>query len=163
MPQGVAVPFDGPLYKAMLKSYRGARGALSVGAQGIGGKMSRSWPRATKRFKRCVRGGAPYEAVFKLEGKGFKAFSAHVGFPNAWNILVGMWCRRGSETDRLNFEIHVDGKPRAQSGLMAPGDDFRLLVVDGLEGAKELRLVVRPLKLPSYPLNVFWFDPAFHK
>jgi len=45
---------------------------------------------------------------------------------------------------------------------MGPTDDFRLLVADGLAGAKELRLVVRPLELPSYPPNVFWFDASFH-
>ena len=64
---------------------------------------------------------------------------------------------------RLSFEVYVDRKIRTHSGLMAPTDDFRLLVADDLDGAKELRLVVRPLTLPSYPLNVFWWDPAFYK
>ncbi len=163
LPPVRAVPVTGEVYAALLKRYGGARGAISVGAQPIGDDMKRKyWPRA-RPFARCVRGGAPYEAVFNLEGKGFQAFSAYVGFPDTWNILVGMWGLPGAATDRLNYEIYVDGKLRAQSGLMAPTDDFRLLAVDALAGAKEMRLVVRPLKLPSYPLNVFWFDPAFHK
>ena len=161
-PKGQAVPVTGELYAKLLKRYGGARGAIRTGALPVDRKaMHRYWPKAIQ-FDRYLAGGAPYEAVFKLEGSGFHAFSARVGFPRCWNMLVGMWCLPGAATDRLNFEIYVDGKLRTQSGLMAPTDPFRLMVVDGLAGAREMRLVVRPLKLPSYPLNVFWFNPAFH-
>jgi len=163
MPAGKPVPVTAELYKEMLKRYGGAHGAISRGAGEIDEKQKRKhYPRA-KRFSRWIRGGAPYEAVFDLADRDFKAFSVHVGFPDIWNIMVGMWGQPGAPTDRLNYEIYVDGRLRAQSGLMGPKDDFRLLAVDGLAGARELRLVARPLKLPSYPLNVFWFDASFHQ
>ena len=163
LPKGEAIPVTGELYGKLLKRYNGVKGAVSTGAQSMDERRRRRyWPKA-KHFQRFLSGGAPYEAIFSLKDKGFTAFSAHVGFPDRWNMLVGMWSLPGAATDRLNFEIYVDGKLRTQSGLMKPTDPFRLLVVDGLAAAREMRLVVRPLKLPSYPLNVFWFDPAFHK
>jgi len=162
IPRGRPVPVTGEVYKDTLKRYNGVRGAVSTGAQMMDARSRRYWPKA-KAFKRLLRGGAPYEAVFDLKGKGYTAFSAHVGFPDIWNMLVGMWGLPGDPTDRLSFEIYVDGKLRTQSGLMKPTDPFRLLVVDGLAKASEMRLVVRPVTLPSYPLNVFWFDPTFWK
>jgi len=163
LPKGKAVPITGEVWKATIKRYNGVKGAVRTGALTIDERLrTKYWPKA-KAFKRMLCGGAPYEAVFNLKGKGYTAFCAQVGFPDVWNMLVGMWALRGDPTDRLNFEIYIDGKLRTQSGLMKPTDPFRLLVVDGLGGASEMRLVVRPLTLPSYPLNVFWFDPAFYK
>jgi len=163
-PKGEPVPLDAARYKELLKQYNGAKGAVSVGPAelGAGGELAKFIPKA-KRFQRCVRGVAPYEATFNLQDEGFAAFSASVGFPDRWTGIVGLNFDPGGETDRVNYEIYVDGQLRAQSGFMGPKDDFRLLVVENLAGAKELRLVARPPQLPGYALHVFWFDPAFHK
>ncbi len=110
-----------------------------------------------------MRGCAPYEAVFDIEGKGFSGFLAEVGFPARWTGVVGLSLSAGPEGDRLNYEIHVDGELRAQSGFMGPADDFRLLAVEGLAGARELRLVARPLALPGNCTHVHFFDPTFYR
>jgi len=163
LPPGPAIPLDAALYKALLKQYRGVKGAVITGPAELNDpRLARYIPKA-KAFRRCLRGGTPYEAVFDIASRGFAAFSTHVGFPDRWTGIVGLNFGVGPETDRLNYEIYVDGVLRAQSGFMGPKDPFRLMVVDGLAGAKQLKLVARPLRLPGHALHAFWFDPAFHK
>jgi hypothetical protein len=162
VPQGEAVKLDSSLYKALIKKYNGAHGAVFNGPGQIEGKLRRYW-KNTKEFDWYIRGGAPYEAIFNIEGKGYSSFSAHVGFPSCWNMMVGMHCVPGSATDRLNYEIYVDGKIKAQSGIMGPKDGFRLLAVSNLKNAKQLRFVVRTMKLPPYTLAVVFFNPTFYK
>ena len=43
----------------------------------------------------------------------------------------------------------MDGTVRAQSGLMSAADECRLLAVDGLTDAKEIKLVTRLDRLVS--------------
>ena len=161
-PAGQAVPLDAALYKALIKTYRGSSGA-QVGAVDIADRDKKRLLRPGQTSTRCLRGGGPYEAVFHLDGKGFAAFSAEVGFPKSWMGVVGLSFYPGPADTRLNYEVYVDGALRTQSGMMGPKDDLRLLVVRGLRGAKELRLVGRTLNLPGDCLHVFWFDPQFYK
>lgn len=79
----------------------------------------------------------PYDLRFGIGGKGFSAFSTKV------RVAETMSKNRAYANLPAYFEVHVDGKLRAQSGPMKAADDPRLLVVKDLEKAKELRLFVR--------------------
>ena len=150
-------------YKDLLKAYNGTtQGQWRDGQKVAEGKWLRLNPRL-KGFKTYIGGAAPYEAIFNIEGKGFTDFSVQVGFLNLFNSCVGMWSCPGPSTERVNYEIWVDGKIRTQSAFMGPKDDFRLLVVNDLKNAKELRLVARSPGLPTYPLNLVWCDPTLWK
>ncbi|HUT35177.1 MAG TPA: glycoside hydrolase domain-containing protein [Planctomycetota bacterium] len=104
-----------------------------------------------------------HETVYNIEGKGFAAFSAEVG----WNRMVTKSdAGLGHTTVRMNFEIHVDGKVVAQSGLMSATDPARLLVVGGMAGAKELKLVSRTHYNADEPLGLAycnWANPTLYK
>jgi len=101
--------------------------------------------------------------VYDVAGAGFEAFSARVWIPSAYRKPS----RTGTHRVRVNFEIHVDGRPAAQSGLMTPADEARLLVVGGLAGAKEVRLVTRfdrpDAKNLGRAVYVQWQQPRFYK
>ena len=60
----------------------------------------------------------------------------------------------------------MDGTLRAQSGLMTARDAARLLVVDGLANAKELKLLVRwDRPEPKYlggTIGTVWLEPKFY-
>ena len=109
-----------------------------------------------------ITGGTPQVTVYDIAGAGFTAFSAAV--------RVGAGRRHVRESPngkKVNFEVWVDGKLRAQSGLMTAADAPRLLVADRLAGAKQLRLIVRwdrpePEHLGS-TVGVSWLAPRFHK
>jgi hypothetical protein len=77
--------------------------------------------------------------VYNVDGAGFAAFSAKVLVPASYAKVLPEQLHRV----RVNFEVHVDGRLRAQSGLMGPDDAPRLLLAEGLTGAKELKLVTR--------------------
>ena len=110
-----------------------------------------------------LSGGMAQETVYKLEGGGFAAFSA--------TVRVNRRHRKPSLTGehkaRVNFEIHVDGKLVAQSGLMTPHDPARLLVVTGLKHAKRLRLFVRfdrpEASNHGRRVIIHWAEPRFYK
>jgi hypothetical protein len=160
-PEGEAVPVSQALLASLVKSDRSAGSArvsvLDARAKKLCGGFKK------RGFKRSMRGAAPFETVLNIEGKGYSAFAAEVGFPGHWVGVPGLRIGRGSDADRLNFEVYVDGTLRTQSGMMGPEDAFRLLVADGLKGAKQLRLVVRPSQLPADYTHVHWLDPAFYK
>jgi len=108
----------------------------------------------------------PYhETVYKVQGSGFKAFSAEVGV----NAIVAKQAA-GHEDLRVCFEVHVDGRLVAHSGLMKSTDGPRLLLVEGLDKARELKLVTRLHGMlygdRSY-LGEFahcnWADPTLYK
>ena len=147
-------------YKDLLKAYNGVMQGYRQGK--VEGKFLQVNPRI-KGFSTYIGGAAPYEAIFNIEGKGFTDFSVQVGFLDLFDVCIGMWGRPGPSTERVNYEIWVDGTLRTQSAFMGPKDDFRLLVVSGLENAKELRLVARSPGLPTYPLNLVWCDPTLWK
>ena len=115
------------------------------------------------RFSRTLRGAAPYETVFRIDGRPFRAFSAYVGFPPVSAGVVGLSGGPAPGDTRINFEVYVDGRLRAQSGFIGPEDGFRLVVADGLAGASELRLVARPAALPGECTHVHWLDATFHR
>ena len=104
-----------------------------------------------------------HHTVYKLEGTHCTAFSAEVG----WNAMVAKSSMgRGHQTVRLSFEVHVDGKIAAQSGLMKATDPARLLVVQGLEGAKELKLVTRTQYDADERLGIAygnWGEPMLYR
>jgi hypothetical protein len=93
------------------------------------------------------------EVVFNIQGQNLRAFSAWVGVPQ--------------ETDKdavMNYEIYVDGVLRTQSNLMTIDDRPRLLVVRGLDKAKELMLVNRMADMHDNLRTCgFWGDPQFYR
>jgi hypothetical protein len=92
----------------------------------------------TKTFQTALWVLPYHETVYKLEGSGVKAFSAEVGV----NAIVAKEAA-GHREIRVCFETHVDGQIAAHSGLMKSTDGPRLLVVEQLEKARELKLVTR--------------------
>ena len=91
-----------------------------------------------KRFDRAMWVAPHHETVYALEGSGFARFAAYVGVPiDASRQIIRHHNRR------VSFEIHVDGKVVVQSGLMTTMDPPRLLVVENLDRAKEMKLVTR--------------------
>jgi len=118
---------------------------------------------------RIVAGGIvaplPHEIVYKLEGAGVKAFAAEVGPVASLSSAANLSWARGL---RLHFEVVVDDGKRtavvAQSGLMGVGAAPRLLVADGLAGAKTLRLRARADHDGNVSRHVAcWAEPAFYK
>ena len=116
--------------------------------------------------KYILWGKVPHEVVFNLKDTGFKAFSVEVDVPEKWGYgEVGMDLGGGGLPPAglcINFEIYVDGKLRAQSGFVSVADPRRLLVVDNLSGAGELRLVARPNKIPGKFFWGDWCDMTFY-
>ena len=99
-----------------------------------------------------------HESVYRLAGSGYAAFAAEVGVP------------KGNDRPQLHrdarvcFEIHLDGRLAAHSGIMALGDPPRLLVATGLEKAREIRLVTRLDSLKDSPRSLFfWAEPRFYR
>jgi hypothetical protein len=101
--------------------------------------------------------------VYSIDGKGYRSFAVMVGFSAK--------DRGGKEAkphnSLVNFEIYVDGTLRTQSGLMKHSDAPRLLVVDGLENARELKIRNRydlpeARNLGAGP-GVQWIQPRFFR
>jgi len=109
-----------------------------------------------------IAGGTPQVTVYDIAGAGFAAFSARV------RVGAGRrHVRESPDGKKVNFEVWVDGRLRAQSGLMTAADRPRLLVADRLADAKQLRLVVRwdrpePEHLGG-TAGTSWIAPKFHK
>jgi hypothetical protein len=116
-------------------------------------------PDAEKRFRRGLWVYPRAEVVYKLDGAGFRAFAASVGFHKFFPRN-----RMANEQAAVNFEVYVDGELATQSGLMRPGDRARRLVATGLEHAKELKLLVRRDndRNDSYCLAT-WANPRLYK
>ena len=76
----------------------------------------------------------------------------------------------GHENVRVCFEVYVDGRIAAHSGLMTSTDPPRLLVVKDLDKARRLKLVTR-LSTMRYGDKTRrgqfaysnWADPAVYK
>jgi hypothetical protein len=104
-----------------------------------------------------------HETVYKLTGTDYTGFSAEVG----WNAMVTKSrLGRGWQTVRLSFEVHVDGRVVAQSGLMRADAPPRLLVARNLGGAKELKLVTRTQYDADEPLGLAygnWGAPKLYR
>ena len=103
----------------------------------------------------------PYVSALDIEGKAYSAFSVKVGIPDIW---AGPYeGHAGPDWFRINFEILVDGKIRAQTGMMGPKDAARLMVVRDLGNAKTLQLRVRPNRDIGEWAYVIWGDPTLYK
>jgi hypothetical protein len=113
----------------------------------------------SKTFTRGLWVSPTHETRYAIDGAGFNAFAAEVGFYD--KLAKEPLANLGSV---VNFEIYVDGKLRAQSGLMKLGDEPRLLVVDNLLNAKEVKLVTRRDDCVNDTYTVVtWGDPRFIK
>ena len=112
-----------------------------------------------KRFSRAMWVAPHHQTVFALQGTGIGAFSASVGVPiDAARKLIR------SHHRRINFEIHVDGKVVAQSGLMCTTDPPRLMVVKNLDKAKEMKLVTRlDSNQDCHNFLAVWANAEFYK
>jgi len=115
-------------------------------------------PDAKKTFQRGLWVYPRFEATYQVAGGGFAAFAAEVGFHKFFTKHA-----MANRAAAVNFEIHVDGKLAAQSGLMRPGEPPRRLVAD-LTGAKEMKLLVRRDTGANDPYCLAtWADPRFYK
>jgi hypothetical protein len=114
--------------------------------------------------ERTAMHAAPEQiTVYNIEGLGVAAFSARVRI----NPQFAKSSLERLHEARVSFEVHVDGALRAQSGLMTAADDDRLIVAEGIAGAKELKLITRfdrpePRNLGSL-LYAQWQEPRLHK
>jgi len=100
-----------------------------------------------------------HETVYRIPGAGFNAFAAEVGFFDGF-LKHGV-ANKGA---LVAFEVYVDGVLRASSGIVGVKDAPRLLVVNGLADAKEVRLVTRRDNLSSDECCLAtWGDPRFIK
>lgn len=110
-----------------------------------------------------MHGAAEQVTVYDVAGAGFAAFSAAVRINPAYRKPT----REGHHRVRVSFEVHVDGKVAAQSGLMTPADEPRTLVAGGLAAAREVRLVTRFDRPDATNLRrrvyVQWKQPRFHR
>jgi hypothetical protein len=112
-----------------------------------------------KSYATGVGFAVPTDVTYRIEGKGFAAFAAEVG----WCAKTGLREER-RDKPRLVFEVYVDGRCAAHSGLMDPADAPRLLVVDGLRDAKEIRLLARlDSDQADSDVRAVWGDPVFYQ
>lgn len=114
-----------------------------------------------KGFKAGLCCRLAQETVFNIEGKGFKAFAAEVGLSTSLSTKVNLaW----SHEVKFNYEIYVDGKAIAMSGLMGVKDTPRLLVAPIPAGARELKMVAREQNdIFRHKLHSAWGNPCFYK
>jgi len=117
--------------------------------------------KAGNRFKGGLKVAARHETVFNIEGKGFRAFAAEVGPDAGLSSRINLaWAHEY----RLSYEVYVDGKLAACSGLMEVTDSPRLLVARLPAAAKELRIVGRAHNDRNHRrIASCWAEPAFYK
>ena len=112
----------------------------------------------TKEFKSGFAVPPGTEATCRIELSDLNAFSAEVGWLSDFRL--------GGEDPMLHFEVYVDGKFAGHSGLMSPADPPRLMVIEGLKGADEIRLVTRlhndRLNKGEMRVHGVWGNPVFH-
>jgi len=171
LPQGEAVVIKREIGKA-LQPWLGDRGTPwgATPAKKYEGCTSK-WERMHQavnlvrgeHFPFMVRAGVPHEVKFKIEGAGYKALSVKVGLPDTYAMHRYRRPHDYPKWLRMNMEIFVDGKLRTQSGMMGTDDKARLLVVDGLENAKELKLRARMNKFPGIGVHTVWGSPTLYK
>lgn len=168
-PAGEAVSVH-ELPKGVLKSYRDGRRRrgyyykqgrpFSIGKVTYKGRTkvpSDDWKSYDKYFVALPN----QEVVYNVEGKGFTAFSAEVGPTSGLDSPVNMAWAHGL---KLHFEIRVDGKLVAGSGMMGLAERPRLLAVTGLQNAKEVRLTARVNSDVNLHQKIgVWGNPVFHK
>ena len=170
MPKGQPALLDAALHQSLLVSraeWRApwcAHEIIGFAASTDQKKLGKDGSERGQPVENVFTAPAPQQTVYKLEGKGFNAFSARVDLPR--DIAGYKYWDAGSDPPpewvRVRFEIYVDGKLRAASDFLSVKDDPQALVVEGLESAKELRLVTRFEKFPPCPVTAAWWDARFH-
>jgi len=114
-----------------------------------------------------LNASARHQTVYNIGGGGFRTFSARVRV----NPQMARLRKDVRSTSRVVFEVWVDGRIRAQSGIMTARDAARLIVADGLTGARELKLVTR-FDTPDITnkwatwynwLECSWHEPRLYK
>jgi len=168
LPKGEAVLMDAALYKEMMGSQRAWRPrwcghALGGFSMAPPGRVERG-----EKVQNLFTLTAPYEAVFSLAGKDFRAMSAKVDLPDPAKYKgYKYWFAGGRspppEWVRVRFEVYVDSRLRAASGWLSVRDAIQTLVVDGLKGAKRMRWVARFEKYPAAAVTAAWWDVRFYK
>ena len=96
-----------------------------------------------------------HETVLNIEGAGFKAFSAEAA--------MGLDIFNKASAEQFSFEIYVDGELKAATGIVTADQLPRLLVVTGLENAKEIRFVSRRDTDENSRHQMIWGNPRFYK
>jgi hypothetical protein len=165
MDAGFTKDFRGPrpwFFEGDLKPYlqRFTRGGLEAPARVPREQLATvPYPLGKKTLTHGLWVSPGHETVYDVASAGFTAFAAEVGSCELLAKTRGI--NLGSV---VNFEIYVDGKLRAQSGMMKSTDAPRLLVVAGLENAKEVKLATRRDDLVNdwYTIKT-WGDPRFIK
>ncbi len=170
LPQGEIVYLD-QLPKERLKSHcvRGGGGDDDRRPQrpnyrpGIGVGAATKLSIGKKLYDHGLWAWPYHETVYDVAGAGFRAFSADVGFHDR---SLSVW--QGDPRLHLSFEVYVDGRLRAQSGIMRPADrEIRLLVVEALAGAREVKLVTRTHNLKRRGgrkwAHGIWGNAGFYK
>jgi len=137
-------------------------------ALAIGRKTPTDWRSMLKKYTRGIELSPRGELTYNIEGKGFTAFSAEVGWSSRSRIG-----REVRWSPRLHFELYVDGRLVDHSGLMDITDGPRLLVAEGLRSAKRIRLVTRFHNDGLLPAGLtldgqvgapgVWGDPRLHR
>jgi hypothetical protein len=112
-----------------------------------------------KKYMRGLWAMPTHETAYNIGGSGFKAFTATVGFSDIFRKHS-----RANKGAQVIFEVHVDGKIKAHSGIMKVMDKPKLLVVTGLENAKQIKLITRrdDMMTDDHCLAT-WGDPKFIK
>ena len=175
LPNGTAVPLN-TVHKKIVTSHRSMNWfRAKVNRSATFGRALSFWgpPKpivlGLKKYDMALWVLPRHETVYKLnaaEGGGpYKAFSVEVGV----NAIVSQRAA-GHHSLRVCFEVHVDGRLAAHSGLMKSTDGPRLLVVKGLAGAKEMKLITRLHTMlyddTSYRGEIAysnWADPKLYK
>ena len=99
------------------------------------------------------------ESIFKIEDSGAAAFSAKVYL---WPEHAKQ-VREGRNNVKVAFEVYVDGKIAAESGLLDATAEPRILVARIPAGAKMLKLVTRYDTPEAHPyLFALWEEPKVY-
>lgn len=134
---------------------------LSIGAKVGKDKKGRPTYSPLKTYEKGFGCTPGHSVTLNLEGKNISAFSVEVGY------LYGSIL--GPSRPNMHFEIYVDGKCAIQSHLMTSRDPARLLVVKGLENAKQLTMKTRlhtdKRSAPGRKVYLYgaWADPTVYK
>jgi hypothetical protein len=96
-----------------------------------------------------------HETVYEVVGgPKYKAFSADVSVRDT----------RAATGRRFSFAVYADDKLLAFSGFMAPGDEPRLLVANGLADAEQIRFVSRCADGSNVDrAYLIWGNPKLYK
>jgi len=167
LPAGESVLMDAKLYKAMMKTQRAWRPRWCGHALGGFSMLPAGRTERGEKVANLFHLTTPYEVVFSLAGRDFRALSVKVDLPDPakWKGYKYWNAGRAPPPDwvRVRFEIYADGKLRAASGWLSVQDGIQTLLARDLAGAKRLRLVTRFEKYPPAAVTAAWWGIRFHR